>query len=174
MMKSWKLLAFSTVVFCSTLEPAALAAGEPWKGQTQVRPVELGLMAGAAIYGTEVNWSSLATMAYLLKDKAFVEDIDDRIWIEMELGPTFFSTRNSNETGLQYSAHLRWDFSYNEFWTVYGLGGLSGFGLPKSLGSSFTIHPRFGAGVQYQTKAALMFRGEVSAEFIGLGVALNF
>ncbi len=174
MMKSSKLLMLAGAIFIQISAHHALAAGEPWKGQTEVRPVELGLMAGAAIYGNEVNWSSLATMAYLLKNQGFLDEIDDRLWIEMELGPTFFSTANSNQTGLQYSAHLRWDFSYNETWTVYSLGGLSGFGLPKSLGSSFTIHPRFGAGVQYQTKAALLFRGEVSAEFIGLGVALNF
>jgi hypothetical protein len=54
------------------------------------------------------------------------------------------------------------------------LGGLSGFGLPKNWGGFFTMHPRFGAGVEYQTKTALLFRGEVSAEFVGLGVALNF
>jgi len=174
MMKHWKVLALAAIVFFNQMNQKALAAGEPWKGQTEVSPVELGLMAGAAIYGDDVNWSSLATMAYLLKDQGFLDDIDDRVWIEMELGPTFFSTDNSNQTGLQYSTHLRWDFTYNETWTLYGLGGLSGYGLPESRGSAFTIHPRFGAGVQYQTKAALMFRGEVSAEFIGLGVALNF
>ena len=174
MMKTWKLLALAAVLFLNTHGTRALAAGEPWKGKSEVSPVELGLMAGAAIYGNDLNWSSLATMAYLIKDQGFLDDIDDRVWIEMELGPTFFSTGNSTQTGLQYSTHLRWDFTYNEFWTVYALGGLSGFGLPESKDSSFTIHPRFGAGVQYQTKAALAFRGEVSAEFIGLGVALNF
>ncbi|MBU6152963.1 MAG: hypothetical protein KGP28_01560 [Bdellovibrionales bacterium] len=173
MMKILKLLALVALFFQVT-SPQVHAAGEPWKGKTEVSPVELGLMAGAAIYGKDINWSSLASMAYLLKDQGFLDEIDDRLWIEMELGPTFFSTRNSNETGLQYSTHLRWDFTYNEFWTLYALGGLSGFGLPSSYDSSFTIHPRFGAGVQYLTKAALSFRGEVSAEFIGLGIALNF
>jgi len=174
MMKKWVMTVAVSIALGFASISNAQAAGEPWKGHTEVRPFELGMMAGAAIYGTEVNWSALATAAYLLKDKAFVEDLDDRIWVELELGPTFFSTSNSNQTGFQYSTHLRWDFSYNEFWTVYGLGGFSGYGLPKSLGGSFTFHPRFGAGVEYQTKAALSFRGEVSAEFIGLGIALNF
>ena len=173
MMKSWNLLALAALFFHTTF-PQALAAGEPWKGKTEVSPIELGLMAGAAIYGSEVNWSSLANMAFLIQDQGFLEDIDDRVWVEMELGPTFFSTQNSNETGLQYSTHLRWDFAYNESWTLYALGGFSGFGLPKSLGSSFTIRPRFGTGVQYLTKAALAFRGEFSGEFIGVGISLNF
>ena len=82
---------------------------------------------------------------------------------------------NSSQTGMQYSAHLRWDFTYNEFWTFYGLGGIGGFTIPKAFGSStFTIHPRFGAGVEYQTKTALMFRGELSGDFMGFGVAFNF
>ena len=59
-------------------------------------------------------------------------------------------------------------------WTFYALGGLGGFSLPSGFGNTFTMAPRFGAGVEYQTKAALMFRGEVSADFIGAGIALNF
>jgi hypothetical protein len=162
-------------LFLASLTPGNHAtAAENWKGQTTVRPVELGLMGGASIYGNQVNWGVLPSVAYLLRDRAFVQDIDDRIWGELQLGPTFFGTSNSNETGLQYSAHLRWDFSYNEVWTFYALGGLSGFSLPDRLGGSFTIHPRFGAGVQYQTKTALILRGEVSAEFIGMGASFNF
>jgi hypothetical protein len=153
---------------------AATEVSEPWKGHTETRPFELGLMAGGSIYGSEFNWSSLAAVAYLLKDKAFAPDLNNRILIELEIGPTFFSTVNSNQTGFQYSTHLRWDFNYNETWAFYALGGFSGFGLPKSLGGAFTFHPRFGVGVEYQTKTPLLLRGEVSAEFMGLGVAFNF
>lgn len=149
-------------------------AAENWKGQTSVRPIELGIMGGAAIYGNDVNWGALPSVAYLLKDRAFVSDLDNRVWAELQMGPVFFSTRNSNETGLFYSAHLRWDFSYNEVWTFYALGGLSGYKLPDGRDGSFTVHPRFGTGVQYQTKTALMLRGEISAEFIGLGASFNF
>jgi len=149
-------------------------AGEAWKGRTTVRPLEFGLMSGAAIYGSDVNWSILPSVAHLLKDRAFAEDIDNRVWIEGQFGPTFFSSHQKSQTGLQYSVHLRWDFNLNEHWMFYGLGGLSGFGLPKAYESSFTLHPRFGAGAEYQTKTALMVRGEISAEFIGLGAALQF
>jgi len=164
-------LILALCAFCFS-KPAL--AGEPWKGHTEVRPVEVGMLFGGAIFGTELNWSALSTVAYLIEDRAFVPDLDNRIWVELEIGPTFFSTRNSNQTGLQYSTHLRWDFNYNETWTLYALGGISGFGLPKALGSSFTLHPRFGVGAEYQTKAALLFRGEVSAEFLGVGIGLNF
>ncbi|MBS1958745.1 MAG: hypothetical protein JST80_04660 [Bdellovibrionales bacterium] len=148
---------------------------EPWKGKTVVPPIELGAMGGAAIYGKDVNWSILMTGAYLIDDAGWATDLDDRLWVELQAGPSFFSTSVVNsQTGLQYHIHLRWDFTYNEYWTVYALGGLGGFSLPSGFGNTFTMAPRFGAGVEYQTKAALMFRGEVSADFIGAGIALNF
>ena len=149
-------------------------AAEPWKGHTQVSPVELGLLTGFSLYGTDTNWSVLATGAYLLNEKGFAEDLDNRIWLELEMGPAFFSTGQSSQTGLQYSAHLRWDFTLNEYWTFYGLGGLGGYVLPSFLKNTFLIHPRFGAGAEYQTKTALLFRGELSQDFMGLGIALNF
>ena len=149
-------------------------AAEPWKGHTQVPPIEVGLLTGFSLYGSSANWSVLATAAYLIDDKGFVDDLDNRLWVEVEMGPAFFNSGMSSQTGLQYSAHLRWDFTENEYWTFYGLGGLGGFVLPQSLGSTFTIHPRFGAGVEYQTKTALLFRGEISADFAGLGIAFNF
>ncbi len=152
----------------------AAHAGEPWKGKTTVRPYEFGLMSGVSIYGNDASWGILPSAAYLVRDQGFIDDIDDRAWVELQLGPTFFTTGSSTQAGIQYSAHLRWDFTYNEQWTFYALGGLSGYGLPDQYQNSFTIHPRFGTGVQYQTKTPLMFRGEVSAEFIGLGVALQF
>ncbi len=147
---------------------------EAWKGNTKVAPIEVGLLTGLSVYGASANWSVLATGAYLINEFGFAEDVDDRIWVEIQMGPAFFGTTNSSQTGLQYSTHMRWDFTMNEYWTFYGLGGLSGFMLPSSLGNTFTIHPRFGAGTEYQTKTALMFRGEISAEFIGAGIAFNF
>jgi hypothetical protein len=132
------------------------------------------MMAGAALYGNQLNWSALVTGAYQIAPNGWAEDLDDRVWVELQAGPSFFETPIGDQAGFQYSAHLRWDFTYDERWNFYALGGLSGYGLPRGLGNSFTMHPRFGAGVQYQTKASLMFRGEVSAEFIGLGVGFNF
>ena len=163
-------LFFSIILF--SVKPAC--AYENWKGNTQVQPIELGVMTGAALYGSSANWSILATGAYLIKDKGFADDIDNRVWVEVEMGPAFFSLPNQNQTGLQYTAHLRWDFTLNEYWTFYGLGGLGGYVLPSALGSSFTIHPSFGVGAEYQTKTALMFRAEVREDFMGAGIAFNF
>lgn len=150
-------------------------AAEPWKGHTETSPLELGVMTGLSIFGTETAWGFLANAAYLIQPNGWVDDVDDRIWIETQMGPSFFPSRAGlSGSGFQFNAHLRWDFTYNEYWTVYGLGGIGGYALPPALASKFNLHPRFGAGVEYQTKAALMFRAEVSAEFVGLGVALNF
>ena len=166
-----KLIPFLAIIFIFTTQ---VHAAENWKGHTETSPIEVGVLSGMSIYGSDSNWSILATGAYLLEPKGWVDDLDNRVWAELELGPSFFSSNSVSQTGAQYSLHLRWDFTLNEYWTFYGLGGLGGFVLPSYLGSSFTIHPRFGAGVEYQTKTALMFRGEVSADLIGLGVALNF
>jgi hypothetical protein len=145
---------------------------ELWKGKTEVPPYEFGLLTGMGLFGTETSWSFLGTAAYLIKPEGLVDEVDERMWAEMEIGPSFYS--GSIGTGLQYSTHLRWDFTYNEHWTAYALAGVSGFVLPSGFGSKFSFHPRFGAGIEYQTKTPLMFRGELSAEFIGLGIALNF
>jgi hypothetical protein len=163
------LALFSALLFSS---PAK--AFEDWKGNTVVQPYEFGALTGMSLYGSQANYGILGTAAYLLKDKGWAQDLDNRIWAELEMGPTFFSTPLGTHTGLQYSLHIRWDFTLNEYWTFYGLGGLGGFALPSALGSSFTIHPRFGAGAEYQTKTALMFRAEVSEDFTGVGVAFNF
>jgi hypothetical protein len=150
-------------------------AVENWKGHTEVSPYEFGVMTGLSLYGTETGWGFLANGAYLIQPNGWVDDIDERLWLEVEAGPSFFSApAGSTGTGFQYSTHVRWDFTYNEYWTAYALGGLSGYIAPGYLGSKFSIHPRFGMGVEYQTKSALMFRGEVSAEFTGVGIALNF
>jgi hypothetical protein len=172
-MKQKISLLILALLFCFQA-PVRADDGEAWKGHTVTSPVELGVMTGMNLYGSDVNWSLLATGAYLLAEDGWADDVDDRIWAELELGPSFFSVLNDHSTGLQYSAHIRWDFTYNEYWTFYGLGGLGGYFLPDSLGGAFTIHPRFGVGVEYQTKTALMFRGELSHEFIGAGIALNF
>lgn len=149
---------------------------EPWKGKTVTAPIEIGALSGANFYGSEVNWSVLLTGAYLIAEDGWANDLDDRVWVEVEAGPSFFGVPNSidSQTGLQWSTHVRWDFTYNEYWNFYALGGFGGYGLPRALGNGFTFRPRFGAGVQYQTKVALMFRAEISAEFIGAGIGFNF
>lgn len=166
--------AFVAAILALASELPSAVAAEPWKGTTLARPVEAVLMSGLSIYGSEAAFGVLTGGAYLVKDRHFVGEIDNRVWAEVLIGPAFFSTTNSTLTGFQYSAHARWDVNYNEAWTAYALAGLSGYQLPDRLGGSFTVHPRVGLGVKYQTKSALLLRGEVSAEFIGAGVALNF
>ncbi len=146
---------------------------EDWKGKTQTTPLEVGTMAGGSLYGTSANWTWLGTAAFLVLPHGFVEDLDDRVWAEVELGPTFFSEGSGSQTGLQYSAHVRWDFTRDESWTFYGLGGIGGFYPPKTLGG-LTVAPRFGVGAEFQTKISMLFRVELSHEFFGAGVVFNF
>lgn len=147
---------------------------ENWKGNTVSPPYEVGGLIGMNLFGDSVNWSILGTGAYLIVPQGWVEDIDERVWAEMELGPSFFSAAGITKTGLQYSAHLRWDFTMNESWNFYALGGLGGYSLPQGFGGHLTVAPRFGLGAQYQSKIPMMFRGEISHEFIGVGLSFNF
>ena len=173
-------LCFSIVILFSVALISPLAnAAENWKGTTQTSPIELGTMGGMALYGSSAHWSWLGTAAYLIQPNGWIDDIDERIWAEIQIGPTFFSQNAVSSTGMQYSAHLRWDFTYNQDWTFYALGGLGGFYLPTNLGGNGvkgypTIAPRFGVGAEFQTKLPMMFRVELSHEFIGAGVAFNF
>lgn len=167
------LLGFVLASFCFS-GAANADFSEKWKGRTEVPPLEFGMLGGAAFLGKDVNWSVLMTGAYQIQSEGWADDLDDRVWVEVEAGPSFMSTPVGNQSGFQYSVHLRWDFTYDERWNFYALGGLGGFGLPRGLGSSFILRPRLGAGVQFQTKAALIFRGEVSSEFLGAGFGFNF
>ncbi len=163
------------IFFITSLTGSFARAADPWKGHTDVPPIEVGLMGGGAIFGSSTNFGVLASGAYLIKKDGWINDIDNRVWVELEMGPTFFDVAGRDHTGMEYSAHLRWDFTYDEYWTLYALGGLGGFVLPDAVSSSsFAIHPRVGLGAEYQTKVALLFRGEVSADFIGIGVGTNF
>lgn len=149
-------------------------AAENWKGKTESPPFEVGGMLGMNLFGDDINWSVLGTGAYLIVPEGWVDDIDERIWAELELGPSFFSAGGLKKTGLQYSGHIRWDFTFNQEWTFYALGGLGGYYLPENFGSHLTVAPRFGMGAQYQSKLPMMFRGEFSHEFIGVGLSFNF
>ena len=167
-MKKYLILLFAFSFISSSF-------AENWKGNTVSSPIEIGTMAGMSLYGSKASWSWLGTGAYLIEPKGWIDDIDDRLWVELELGPTFFSQSGSNQTGMQYAAHLRWDFTMDENWTFYALGGIGGYHLPTAInGGGMTVNPRFGVGAEYQTKLPLMFRMELSHEFLGAGVAFNF
>lgn len=157
-----------------TLAFSQSSFAENWKGHTDTSPIELGTMGGMSLYGSKASWSWLGTAAVLIQPDGWIEDIDERVWAEIQLGPTFFSLNGLNQAGMQYSAHLRWDFTYDQDWTFYALGGLGGYYLPSMLGGTMTVHPRFAGGAEFQTKLAMVFRMELSHEFIGAGVAFNF
>jgi hypothetical protein len=164
----------SLVLFLGLAFQTTAFANEDWKGHTETSQIEIGALTGVGIEGTDTSWSVLGTAAYLLVPHGWASDIDNRVWVEGELGPSFFNDGGSSHSALQYAAQLRWDFTLNEEWTFYGLGGLGGFVLPDYLGRSFAIHPRFGAGAEYQTKTAIMFRAEVASDLLALGIAFNF
>ena len=99
------------VLIVSFFSLNTLHAAEPWKGTTKSSPIEVGTLMGLSLYGTDTNWSVLGTGAYLLVPEGWIPDVDERVWVEGEFGPTFFSRSASTQTGMQWSTHLRWDFT---------------------------------------------------------------
>ncbi|NDG85068.1 MAG: hypothetical protein EBX52_08535 [Proteobacteria bacterium] len=173
-MKRFRTPVTALIGFALCFSSIPSLAGELWKGHTTVRPLEVGLLSGFSIYGDQANWGVLPAVAKLIKEKGFAEDIDNRVWIEGQLGPTFFSNHGVSKTGMQYSAHLRWDFMLNADWTFYALGGLGGNKASSELGGDFQLLPRFGAGavldIERQTHVPIGIRGELSRELISVGV----
>lgn len=152
---------------------AGVANAEDWKGNTTYSNIEVGALVGGSTFGTDFGFSTLGSVAYQIAPEGWIEDIDERVWTELQMGIAFFN-QGSTQTALQYSAHLRWDFTKDDSWTIYALGGLAGYFLPAIYGNSFTMRPRVGLGALFQTKLPVSFRGEVSAEFIGLGAVFHF
>ncbi len=158
------------LVFAALSQPVS---AEEWKNKTSSPPFEFGVITGASLFGSSVGWGILGTAAYLIVPDGWIEDIDERVWVEGFFGPAIFS-EGRTETALQFSTHLRWDFTKNTEWTFYAVGGAGGFFLPSIYGNAFTIHPRFGVGTEFQTKSPVVLRAEVTSDFIGVGAGLNF
>ena len=152
---------------CSLLaisEPAR--AAEDFKGKEDPSEFDLGAMGGMGILDNHVGFELLGTASKKIVHHGFVNDINNSVSIEVELGPLFVS----GGTAFAYSAHLRWDFVKDTEWTFYALGGLGGDITGASLGDRVELYPRFGVGAMWKIGQNFNFRGEISHEFVGLGV----
>lgn len=143
---------------------------EPWKGRPSEREWGLGVLAGMATVDGTVGLATLGTAAKKIVHHGFVPDLNNQVFIETQIGPLFVSS----EVGVQYSAHLRWDFQKDEEWIFYGLAGLGGLVIDLgAAGTSWRVYPRTGIGTLWKVGHQLRLRGELSHELIGLGVVFD-
>ena len=121
---------------------------------------------GSELSTAQVVFEILGFAAKKIVERGFVPDINDSVWIELQLGPVI----TSGFTFISYSLHLRWDFAYNSLWTFYALAGDGGNIAPSSLGNRFESYFRFGMGAIYTFSPNLNLRFEASHESIAGGV----
>lgn len=152
-------------------EPQAQAdAGEDFKGQPSPQRYQFGGLTGLGILDSKAAFAIIGTVAVKMVEAGFVEDINDPVFAELQLGPLFVQ----GSTAWHYSTHLRWDFIKDSAWTLYGLGGFGGNITGAALGDRWTLFPRFGAGAFWTPRLGLTFRGEISHELTAIGVAFAF
>ena len=163
-------LALAWGLSSATVQAATLshATVEDWKGKPTTTEGSLGGMAGLGVVDGSAGFSLLGTAAKKIVEGGFVKDINNSVWIEVEIGPMWVATT----TVATYSLHLRWDFQKDRTWTIYALGGLAGVIPAKSLGNSWELFPRFGVGglLNLNDDGNLALRLELSHEFIGAGL----
>lgn len=163
--------AASTAAPTTAPTPVATDSSEDWKGQPDTSEVNLGAIAGLGIVDFNAGFTLLGTASKKIVHHGFIDEINDSVSIETELGPVFVS----GTTIFSYSLHLRWDFQMNDKWTFYALGGLGGYIAGSGFNSNnFVLFPRFGVGGFYRVNDLILIRGEISHEVIAAGVAIPF
>ena len=172
------ILIFSAPAWAAKPTPVNLSSssnGEDWKGDPETSEVNLGALTGMGILDEQVGFALLGTVSKKIVHHGFISDVNDSVSIEAAMGPLFVSSPSgTNGTAFMYSLHLRWNFQKDEHWTFYALGGAGGAITGASLGSKFTVLPRFGVGTFYHFNELFMIRGEISHDLIAAGVTFPF
>jgi opacity protein-like surface antigen len=164
-------LIISSLLLSSSLYAApAPSANEQWHGKLSDHDFDVGALGGVGAFRGTGGFGLLGTAAKEVIPRGFVPDIDDAVFFEVEAGPYFIQ----GGTDFHFSAHLRWDFAMDQEWTFYALGGVAGDITGNSLSNAADIYLHFGAGAQWKVSSIVWLRGEVSREFLGVGVLFPF
>src|SRR5262245_44559897 len=84
-------------------------SSEDWKGQPDGSEVHLGALMGLGILDFTTGFTLLGTASKKIVHHGFINEINNSVSIETELGPVI--TRST--AIFSYSLHLRWDFEMN-------------------------------------------------------------
>ena len=159
------------MVFAGIVNPPIAKADakveEDFKGKSSEKEITLGVTQGMGLMDASVGYGVLFNAGKKLVHRGWVGDLNDQIFIEVEMGPLFIAST----TIFAYSAHLRWDFQKDQDWTLFAFGGLGGDITGASMGNRWELFPRFGVGAFYALNSQLSLRGELSHEFVTLGVS---
>ena len=146
------------------------SSSEDWKSAPSSRDITFGFLGGTGLIEPKYGLSVIGDVAKKILNQGFIPGIDNQVFIELEAGPIFVQ----GHAPLFWSSHLRWDFTQDENWSFYALGGLAGQITGIELGDRALIFPRFGAGVFYHLQQNMSIRAELSHELIGAGLSFEF
>ncbi|MCB0403423.1 MAG: hypothetical protein KDD51_01460 [Bdellovibrionales bacterium] len=155
-------LAATFFAFCmfSHYSPAA----EEWKGDPLQTNLSFAAMAGAGVIGGTVGFGLTGAIAVKIAHEGFIPDINDQVFLEFQGGPLFLAP----SAAAVYGLFMRWDFHKNDDFSLYSLGGVGGTVNPTR------VYPRVALGMIYRLSGDLALRAELSHEFIGAGIAIDF
>lgn len=146
------------------------AGYEDWKWPASEHDWTAAVIPGVGIINSSAGFTLQGALAKKIMHQGFAPDINNQVFVEVQAGP--YTTGGGS--ALLFSTHLRWDFTLNQDWMFYALGGLGGNVTSERLGDQFQLLPRFGAGavldIERQTGVPIGLRGELSRELIGIGV----
>ena len=143
---------------------------EDWKGTPSISEMDAGFLLGMGVLDSSAGFALLGTFSKKIVHQGFVPEINNSVSLEVQAGPLFVSSA----TAFAYSLHLRWDFTKDSDWTFYSLAGVAGHITGEDLGSRFLLFPRVGLGAFHSTSLGFLVRGEISHEFLTVGLTWPF
>lgn len=143
---------------------------EKWKADRDPDGYQLSALAGIGRVGTKTGFALMGGGAFNLVREGWLDDVSDSIYLEFQVGPYVYSGNSQ----LMTSAHLKWDFRFDEAWTFYGIGGLGATYTDEQFEKGLDIYPRVGLGAMRHLSEDVSIRAEVSHELMGLGMSYHF
>jgi len=139
---------------------------EKWKGPSPETEFTVGGSAGASFNGpSNLGGVFLFNAAKKLTDRAWIPDINEQVFLEVQGGMELFSAA-SNFTG---SLGLRWDFHKDEDMSMFATGGIG-----ARLGTALTqFFPHLSIGIIWHLDF-IDIRTELSQNWLVAGVSFPF
>ena len=145
-------------------------AAPVWQGSAPADNFQVGFLLGPALIEPSYGLGIVGTAAKRIIKDGWLADVSDAVYLEGAMGPVFVKSQHP----LVYSIHLRWEFQFNEQWSLYALGGVGGEVSGPELGNRSLLFLRTGLGAFYGLQDNMKLRLEVSHEWIGVGLAFGF
>ncbi|MBX9767644.1 MAG: hypothetical protein K2X47_10270 [Bdellovibrionales bacterium] len=154
------------------LTNSSAMASELWKGPARENSFQVGGLLGLGLSGRDASSNVLLSGSTVIAQDGFIDDINERAWLDLEIGPNFFT----QGTGFVINALFRMDFTMNDSWTFFAAGGLGSTTLPKGVVSTdtiLTVYPHIVLGAFYRLTDNVSLKMQVSHALTAFGVSID-